>query len=764
MRKCLSWLALGLVFWPAFADAQRITGTIRGTVTDPSQAVVAGAKVTVKGEETGLTRTTTTNSEGNYLFAELPVGAYRVDVEASGFRSAAQTKIGLSVAETRPVDFQLTTGDVTESVTVEANAVQVQTLGGEIAGLVTGEQARELPLNGRNFMQLTLLMPGVNALEGLNVRDKGLSGGSDISVSGGTTTSNMWMVDGANNNDVGSNRTILVYPSIDSIEEFKIQRNNYGAEFGQAGGAQVNLVTRGGTNQWHGSAYYYMRRDQLNGKDYFLKQANQDKAPLKWDDFGGTVGGPIIKDKLHFFFSEELNKDKRSTVRVSFVPTALERAGDFSEAPLGDCTPPKPIDPLTGRPFPGNKIPQDRLSPAGLALVKLYSLPNNAPSTGCNNWVQAVKTPVDWRQENARVDWTINNTSRLMVRYTQDTWKADTNQWGDDPWPVVSSLWNQPGKSLVVQLNKNIGSKAVNNLTFSYSMNKIEVTRGGENPGVVEEINAALPTSFSPDVKQQGGSAQPLFWGAGPYGTLWNQAPWVNNQDLFVLKDDYSAVFGKHFVKAGVLASHNKKNEEPRNTSEESVAFGGSSGFMTPGGFSSGLNTGNPLADLLLKGTVYGTGEVQRNEAVKVRWSDLEGYIADSYKMSKNLTVDFGVRLSHLTMPYMADDRYGSFDPNSVNPALGNSPCNGVLYPPGKNPCAAEGLTGGADGPNRSLQPIKAILAAPRLGFAWDVDGNGKSAVRGGLGLFYSRERVSPALGMGGAPPIPRAGLTRSRL
>jgi hypothetical protein len=390
-------------------------------VTDPSQAVVANAKVTLKGEETGLTRSTTTNADGNYQFADLPVGLYRVEVEAQGFRTASQTKIVLNVAGTRAVDFELVAGAVTESVTVEANTIQVQTMGGEVSGLVTGQQARELPLNGRNFMQLTTLMPGVNATEGLNVRDKGLSGGSDMSVSGGSTTSNLWMVDGASNNDVGSNRTILVYPSIDSIAEFKIQRNNYGAEFGQAGGAQVNLVTRGGTNEWHGSAYYYARRDSLNSKDYFLKLANRNKPQLKWDDFGGTIGGPILKDTLHFFFSEEKNNDKRSTTRQGFVPTLAERQGDFSGSRIAGCSPPIPNDPLTGQPFPGNKIPADRLSPAGLAIARLYSEPNETPTSGCNNWVQAVSTPVEWRQESGRLDWTINDTSRVLLRYTQDS-------------------------------------------------------------------------------------------------------------------------------------------------------------------------------------------------------------------------------------------------------------------------------------------------------------------------------------------------------
>src|SRR5438093_8387593 len=295
-----AFLAL-MVSVPAYA--QKITGTIRGTVTDPTGAVIPGAKVTVKNEDTGLTRSANTTSAGIYSFAELPVGSYRIEVEYTGFKSEVRSRITLDVADTRAVDVQLAAGDVTEVVTVEVPAVAVKTVGADVSGLVTGQEVRALPLNGRNFMQLTLLQPGVSGIDGFNTIDKGLAGGSDVSVSGGSTTSNLWMVDGANNNDVGSNRTLLVYPSVDAIEEFKIQRNNYGAEFGQAGGAQVNLVTRGGTNEFHGSSYYFARRDQWNSTDFFLKEAHQEKAPLKWDDFGGTFGGPILKDKLHFFVS-----------------------------------------------------------------------------------------------------------------------------------------------------------------------------------------------------------------------------------------------------------------------------------------------------------------------------------------------------------------------------------------------------------------------------------------------------------------------------
>ena len=201
-----------------------------------------------------------------------------------------------------------------------------------MAGLVTGEQVRELPLNGRNFLQLATLMPGVSPGDDFNTKDRGLMSNISLAVSGGGRGHNMWTVDGANNNDVGSNGTILVFPSVDAIEEFKVHRNSYGAEFGGASGAQVNIVTRGGTNEFHGSGYYFGRNDSLASKDYFLEQADQPKAPLSVHDFGWTFGGPIIKDKLHFFASQEWNRETRGHTRAAFVPTAAERAGDFSGA------------------------------------------------------------------------------------------------------------------------------------------------------------------------------------------------------------------------------------------------------------------------------------------------------------------------------------------------------------------------------------------------------------------------------------------------
>jgi hypothetical protein len=424
--------------------AQRTTANLRGTVIDSTKAVVPGATVTVSNPDTGFSRTMTTNESGVYSFSELPVGRYQIKVELQGFKTATRTDIALAVADNREIDVELAPGAVSETVSVLSESTPVKTIGGDVSGVITGQQIRELPLNGRNFLQLATLMPGVSAPDFLNVKDKGLLGGSDLSISGGGVTANLWTVDGANNNDVGSNRTILVYPSVDAIEEFKILRNSYGAEFGQSGGAQINIVTRGGTNKFHGSGFYFGRNDKLDATNYFLEKAKQPKDELRRNDFGWTVGGPIKKDRVHFFASEEWNKETRGTPRAAFVPTAAERAGDFSGPAIPGCTLPTPIDPLTGAAFPGNRIPANRLSPGGQAMLSLYPLPNTTPPAGsCNNWVTSLNTPLYYRQENVRADYTISNSSRLMVRYTQDTWtnnspNSNTNLWGDDAFPAVA--------------------------------------------------------------------------------------------------------------------------------------------------------------------------------------------------------------------------------------------------------------------------------------------------------------------------------------
>jgi len=742
-------------------QAQRFLGTITGTVTDSTGAVVPDVDVTVTDVGTGLSRTTKTDKDGVYSFSQLPLGTYKVAASRSGFKQYQKTDVVLHVADILRADIVLQPGGSEQQITVEADQEQVQTQSGELSGLVNGQQVRELPLNGRVFVQLTQLMPGVSSAESLQTDKKGLVAGVDMSVSGSGATNNLFLVDGASNNDVGSNRTILVYPSVDAIAEFKVQRNAYGAEFGQAAGAQINVVTRSGGNQFHGGAYYFGRNDAFDARNYFLARTGQ-KDKLRHHDYGYTIGGPIVPNKVFFFFSQEWNKIARGDTRTAFVPTVEEKAGNFSGTHanfLLGCGPDTPTDPFNaGAPFPSDTIPAGSLSPAGLLYMQLYPDPNVPLSPGtCINWIASVTSPTSWREESIRGDVYLTKSTNLMVRYTQDSWVNGApsdfaHLWGDDPFPNVDSSWDQPGKQFVAKLTQTIGTSAVNSIQFSYAGNRINVTRGGLDPGLNDQIDQAAPPIFGFDGKTTGDQlAHPTFWGAAGYGALWNMAPWSNLQDLYALRDDYNTVIGKHTIKAGVLFGWNKKNEFIGGASSaEQSEFWGASGTTANNW---GGATGNPIADFLLKDVTWGFDENRTQPEAHTRWKDLEFYVADSWKMHPRFTLEYGIRYSLFFEPYDSANRIATFVPSLFDPALGADPCNGLMFA-GSNPCADAGFLGGTTTSNRSFRDTDYNTIAPRLGFAWDIFGNAKTVFRGGLGQFFQRERVSPYLPPAGNPPF----------
>ena len=761
------WLGVLICLFLALpVAAQKFTGTIRGAVTDPSGAVLPDAEVIITNDGTGETRTVKTNDQGEYVAPELLAGVYTVTVKKANFKEAVSKGVELHVASTAVANAVLQVGSTNEQVMVEANAVQVETSTGVVGNVVEGNEVRELPLNGRSFVQLTQLMPGVSPQANFSSKNKGLMAGVDFSVNGNSTTGNLFLVDGVNDNDIGSNRTILVYPSVDAIQEFKMLRNSYGPEYGQAMGAVVNIITRGGTNQFHGGAFYFGRNDKLNATDYFNNLHGVPKDVLRRNDFGYNLGGPIVKDKLFFFWSQEWNRELRGAQRSANVPTAAEKTGDFSTLRVASDGSPcenAPTDPVTGKVYtsvPG--IP----SPAGTAIVQIFPDPNLSPSqvtpADCVNWATSLTAPIYWRQESIRMDYRLGSGWSLFGRYTQDHWSqpfpSTLGFWGDDPYPSVESSWIQPGYQATIKLTKLFGSTAVNDFQISYAANRIKADRAGTNPGLNDQIGKVFTPDFPLSDKQSGANmGYPVFWGGLGNGAdsadLWTQAPWHNNEALYILKDDFSKVVGAHTFKVGFLASNNQKNELVNGTSEENTQFGGVVGLddTRPDAADSSLNG---TFDALWAGRVWSASESQTNPFSETRWHDIEFYYGDNWKVSRRVTLDYGFRWSFLRQGYHAKDKISTFEPSAYDPALGSDPCNGLLVVPGTHFCQDAGFLGGIPGPNRALKENNNHAIAPRIGIAWDVRGDGRTAIRAGVGQFFQRERLNHTLNMANNSPF----------
>jgi len=759
---CVVVLAIGLC--PA-ARAQDVKGSIRGTVTDEQGAAVAGVEVTITDPATGLSRRATTGSDGVYNFPDLPLGTFNIQVTHAGFKASEETGIALHAADSLVFNIVLRIGAVSEHVTVEASAIQVETTNGELSGLINGRQVAELPLNGRNFMQLVLSVPGVAAGEGFSAQGKGLKGGSDLSISGGAVDANLWLVDGAHNNDVGSNRTILVFPSVDAIDEFKIERNSYSAQFGQSAGSQISIITKHGGNDFHGDVYYFGRNDVLNTFNTFVKSGclaggtQCVKNKLRRNDYGYTIGGPVKKDKIFFFWSQEWNKQISGTTSTARVPTVAEKAGDFTDLvgcpagfngfPAGGLT-----DPANGgAPFPTpNVIPTARLSPVAQLLMKAYPDPTNPNPCATNNYTKSFGVPTNWREENVRGDINLTKTLTAMMRFTNDSWNIGPNSggfWGDNNLGPIGEAWNQPGRIVIGKLSKTIGSTAVNDFTFSYSANRITITPAGTDPGLIQQLNDAIPTFFPLSGKTYGDKGPAVWINCCGLPSVWTIAPWQNQQDLYTWQDDFSFVKGKHTIKFGGLYARNYKAEQGNG---EFGTLGGPVGLNGFKGLSNQTGYGN--SDLELLNMAVGWSEVQNLFKVRNVWHDVEFYVTDNWRVTPRLTVDYGFRWSFLRNPYLSDDRYTAFNPAAFDPALGNAPCNGLMYSPGlgSNPCPAG--TGGVAGPNRALMNNNNHMVAPRIGVAWDPTGTGKWSIRAGVGQFFNRDRLWPLQIAGNNPPF----------
>src|SRR6266498_704220 len=704
-------------------------GSISGTVRDPTGAVVPRAQVLIQEERTGFSRTVVANDEGFYSAPSLPFGRYSVSTAPQGFKKFVSSGLDLHVNENLVVNLTLEIGPVSETVTVSNEAEPVETRSGEVSSLVSEKQVAELPLNGRNYAALLLVVPGVSPSDNFTPRGTGLDSFVSVSVNGNSSNQNLWTVDGVNNMDVGSNETLLVYPSIDSIQEFRVERNSFSAEFGQAQGAVINLITKGGTNQFHGTAFEFLRNDVLDANDFFLNRAGKPKASLRYSNFGFNFNGPIKKNRAFFFWSEEWRRERRGTARSARVPTAAEKLGDFS----GVLTDPLPHDPATCRPdpndpsaticdpFPGNKIPADRLSPAGLALLKVYSDPN---TQGDQNWIAAPTAPTDTRQDLIRGNVSLTNKMNLMVRWINEYWNRGGQFWADSGFPTVDSEWAQPSKSFAIKLTNTLSSSSVNDFQFSRSGNNIFATTNPAGQALNEEIVAKFPTVFS---HPKGSPFPTLIFVSDSYQPLVHGAPWSNEEDLFIWKDDFAKVHGVHSLKVGGLFSHNIKNED--------TLLGTGGPYLLCG---TNSRTVNAIADLLLKDLPLGCYiEHDHQENVLGRWHDLEFYGNDTWKLGSRLTLTLGLRWSRYGQPYSANDRITNFIPRLYD---GSDPASALVQ-------------AGTGGFNRSLVKQYNNGFQTRLGIAWDIFGDGKTALRLGAGRYMGRPIIARMIALAGNPP-----------
>jgi len=747
------------------------TGQITGTVRDNSGAVVQGAEVKISGTAGGIERSTTTNGDGDYLAAGLPGGTYNLTISYKGFKTFKGNGVVLRVGQKARVDATLAVGDISTEIVVQGEQLnQVETQSSELSGTVTGKQISQLQLNGRNYTQLLALTPGATNQSGTDEAGTGLATVA-YSVNGGRTEYNNWEIDGGNNMDDGSNTTLMTYPSIDAISEVKLLTSNYGAQYGRNGSGTVEIETKSGTSRFHGDLYEFIRNDALNARNYFAP----DVPPYKRNDFGYTIGGPVYipglynesKTKTFFFFSEEWRREINPTTFNVPVPSCAERGlqpgtndvgctgtqaafGDFSE-PCNLAPPNGPIDcpiipngPSAGASFPGNLVPID---PNAVPLLAMFPFPNShAPDSASWSFNQSTSTPTYWREELFKIDQNITPNIRASVRYIHDSWNSisPVPLWTNGgSYPTIQDAYGQPATSLVAHLTATISPTLLNEFVASYSVNHITF----QNMGAWKR-----PDGYNLGLFQNGfgGGKLPGIGLAG--GTLFNglaqdagyvpNGP-VNSNPSFSYRDNVSKSIGKHNLQFGAYFVASQKNELPQF--EPSV-----NGFINYDvGFSG--STLNPFADLLA-GNISSFGQASDQPKYYLRYKIFEPYFQDDWRITPRLTLNLGLRVSLYGTVYENLHQAFNFDPNkyvlgntSINPdgTVAGDQFNGMVQ------CGVGGVpTGCAKG--HLFNP------APRIGFAWDPWGDGKTAIRGGYGVFFEHTNGNEAVAtaLEGSPPL----------
>lgn len=691
-------------------------GTFLGTVTDPSGAAVPGATVRVVRDDPPFRREVTSDAAGNYQVAQVPPGVYRFEFEKSGFQKSQVTQVNLSAAQLARVDVQMTVGSVSETVKVETPVAQVDTASANIGSTVYGTQVQELALNTRSFTQLMTLQPGVSSQQ---AQQPGFGSNTSVpfSFSGGQTSANNWTLDGGRNIDT-FNGNNLAMVNLDAIAEVRIERNAYTSEYGRNGGAQVNVVTKSGTNTFHGSLFEFFRNDKLDARNFFANRRPKNR----YNNFGGTVGGPIKKDKVFFFLSNEYRRIWQSTgTRTAIVPTDAQIAGDFSAT--------RAIrDPLTNQPFANGRIPASRIDPNAVALIRTYYLRPNFQQ-GALNFTSAEPDGTNYRSGLGRLDWNVNDKLTIFGRYNLDSTRL-ISPYGLFASNPMQNVADSEQSHLVRGANVSatwVGSaNLVNQITASFYGQSLAISTSA-NAARARDANFRVPRVFNTSVAAAG--LIPSISMAQGYAGI--DIRWPQNIAAYTweLIDNLSWTRGRHTLKfGGSIDKENKSQNQSVPNNNGTFAF------------NSGA-TGDALADLLT-GNVFQYTENSNHIFGKSRWENWSLYVQDQWRVTSNLTLNYGLRYEIFEPEKDDDGNYSFFSPSRFDRSKAATvlPANGQIVTGTQNYDNGVVVVGKPDSPfgNAVTNSVYNTIA-PRGGFSWGMGKDARTVVRGGFGMFHDR-------------------------